>query len=517
MRSYLAILVVAFLAGPSVDGGTYYISSRSGDDTNDGTAVTKPWRTLTRAEKVDLQGNSLLLAGGETFEGRLAIQGHGQSGEQWTHLGSYGNGRAIVLSRKGDGIIMRDVAPLSISNLVVQGEGADGCGVVVENTATNAMLNGVMLSSLDVTGFGQHGVTISGREYGFKKVRVEGCSLHGNKRGGLEIAGKLGWNASHYAHADVEVRDCAAFDNSGDPAFQSSHSGSGIVLYQVDGGLVERCAAWNNGALCPATGGGPVGIWTCASRRVTIQFCESFANKTRRMDGGGFDIDGGSEECVLQCNYSHDNFGPGLMVYTYPYAPFRDHNNTVRFNLSVNDGLGGPEEGRYAGLWVRADAGKMSGLKIYNNTVVTRGRNAAYVFGDRVACSIRNNVFLTETNGVPLIVEWPQSEVKVSRNVFWSNGGPVACQWNGKSYKTTEEFRTARAQVNADDPGFVSNPGLTMPKAPATSPMNNFLPLAGFRASVVKTMELAWLPSDANWDLLGKPIRAPIGAGAIGD
>ncbi len=517
MRKHVGMLVVALLAGSSLDGATFYISSQSGDDMNDGTTVNKPWRTLARADGLDLQGNSLLLAGGETFEGRLTLQGHGQSGEQWTHVGSYGDGRAIILSRKDDGIVARNVAPLSISNLVVRGEQADGFGVLVENTRTNGMLNGVMLSSIEVTGFGNHGVMITGPEYGFKKVRVDGCSLHGNKRGGLEIAGKLGWNASHYAHADVEVKACTAYDNSGDPTYQSNHSGSGIVLYQVDGGLVERCAAWNNGALCPASGGGPVGIWTCASRRVTIQFCESFGNRTKRMDGGGFDIDGGSEECVLQCNYSHDNYGPGLMVYTYPYAPYRDHNNTVRFNLSVNDGLGGPEEARYAGLWVRADAGKMSGLRIYNNTVVTRGRTAAYVFGDRIACSIRNNIFLTETNGVPLLVEWPQSEIKVSRNVFWSSGGPIACMWDGKAYKSTEEFRAARALVYADDLGLVSNPGFVMTKAASNSPMHDFSSLAGFKFNAARTVELAWLPNDARWDLLGKPIRAPIGPGAIAE
>ncbi len=72
---------------------------------------------------------------------------------------------------------------------------------------------------------------------------------------------------------------CEAHDNTGDPDYLKNHSGSGIVLYQVDGGLMEHCRAWNNGALCRSTGGGGVGLWTCASRRVVIQHCESFANR----------------------------------------------------------------------------------------------------------------------------------------------------------------------------------------------------------------------------------------------
>ena len=147
--------------------------------------------------------------------------------------------------------------------------------------------------------------------------------MHDNLRGGMEVAGRLPWDATAYAHADVRVTHCQAFDNTGDPAYFKNHSGSGIVLYQVDGGLMEDCAAWNNGALCRASGGG-VGLWTCASRRVVIQHCESFANRTSGGDGGGFDLDGGSVDCVLQYNYSHDNDGPGLMVYTYPYASHTD-------------------------------------------------------------------------------------------------------------------------------------------------------------------------------------------------
>ena len=125
------------------------------------------------------------------------------------------------------------------------------------------------------------------------------------------MAGRLPWDSPRYAHADVRVSHCHAFDNTGDPDYQKNHSGSGIVLYQVDDGVIEPCVAWNNGALCRSGGGGAVGLWTCASRRVVIQHCESFGNKTSGADGGG------SEDCVLQYNYSHDNDGHGLMVYTY--------------------------------------------------------------------------------------------------------------------------------------------------------------------------------------------------------
>jgi len=59
----------------------------------------------------------------------------------------------------------------------------------------------------------------------------------------MEVAGRLPWDSPNYAHADVRVRHCQAFDNTGDPDYQKNHSGSGIVLYQVDGGAIEHCVA----------------------------------------------------------------------------------------------------------------------------------------------------------------------------------------------------------------------------------------------------------------------------------
>jgi len=75
-------------------------------------------------------------------------------------------------------------------------------------------------------------------------------------------------------------------------------------------------------------------------------------------------IDGGSLDCVLQYKYTHDNDGPGLIVYTYPYASFTVRGSAVRFNISEND----PRKSRnYAGLWLRADGREITGVEVYNS------------------------------------------------------------------------------------------------------------------------------------------------------
>ena len=96
------------------------------------------------------------------------------------------------------------------------------------------------------------------------------------------------------------------------------HSGSGIILGNVDGGTIEWSRAYDNGRL----GNAGVGIWTHDSTRILIQYNESFDNHTSGdADGGGFDLDGGVTHSIMQHNYSHDNDGAGYGLFEYAERP----------------------------------------------------------------------------------------------------------------------------------------------------------------------------------------------------
>ena len=81
-------------------------------------------------------------------------------------------------------------------------------------------------------------------------------------------------------------------------------AGTGYGILDCVGGLVDKCVAWKNGKLCNYASGGPCGIWTAIARRVIIQECESYSNRTSGVDRDGFGLDGGCISCVLQYNYS---------------------------------------------------------------------------------------------------------------------------------------------------------------------------------------------------------------------
>ena len=297
------------------------------------------------------------------------------------------------------------------------------------------------------------------------------------------------------------------------------------MLYQVDGGVIEDCAAWNNGAECRSKSGGGVGLWTCASRRVVIQHCESFANRTSGADGGGFDLDGGCIDCVLQYNYSHDNDGPGLMVYTY--ASHQDRGSVVRFNISENDSR---KSRTYAGLWLRSDGPKMSGVEIYNNTVFIGPwtDQAASVHGHEVEASFRNNIFVATGTPVPLRVTQPHGGLRFEGNLYWREGAPVEIAWGSKAYSSLGEWRDrtgqeiyrgrplglwASPQLSGHAPGLRARAPISLPSLRA------FWPLAASPAlkGGLDLPQVFGLNTGA-WDFSGHrlPFSGPWPLGAIG-
>ena len=460
-------VILLLLLGGCRLAATDYFVRESGEDGARGDSTNTAWRTIERVNRARLQpGDRVLFETAKSFAGNLLLTAEdaGTSNAPVV-IGALGQGRATILAGRGTGITVENAGGMVIENLVVVGAGPTnntGYGIRCDNTLTNAQrLHHLRIQNVETRGFGIFGILVAGNLAGFEHVLIANCVMRENLRGGMEIAGRLPWDASDYAHADVRVTHCQAFDNPGDPAYRKNHSGSGMVLYQVDGGVVEHCAAWNNGALCQHQNGG-VGIWTCASRAVVIQQCESFGNRTGGGDGGGFDLDGGSIGCVLQYNYSHDNDGPGLMVYTYPYASHRDHGNVVRFNVSENDSRKGQ---RYAGLWVRTDGNKMTGLEIYNNTVLIGPwtDQAAWICGRGVEARVRNNIFITKGTALPLRVEEPNDRLRFENNLYWREGGPVQIAWGTQSYSSLNEWRerTGQESVSGEAMGLFTNPVLS--------------------------------------------------------
>jgi hypothetical protein len=525
----MMMMLLLFSSAPHLAAADYFIR-QNGDDAAKGDSTNAAWQTIQRVNRARFQpGDHLRFEAGASFAGNLLLSAEdaGTSNAPVV-IGSFGEGRATILAGQQTGITIENAGGVAIENIIVVGAGRTnntGYGIRCDNRLTNGQRLGYLrIANVEAQGFGIFGILVTGTHAGFEHVFITNCVMHDNLRGGMEVAGRLPWDSTVYAHADVLVSHCQAHDNTGDPTYLKNHSGSGMVLYEVDRGVMEYCAAWNNGTLCRSSGGG-VGLWTCASRRVIIQYCESFDNKTGGADGGGFDIDGGSVDCVLQYNYSHDNDGPGLMVYTYPYASFTDRGSVVRFNISENDSR---KNRYYAGLWVRCDGKEITGVEIYHNTVVIGPwtDQAAHIYVRGVEARLRNNIFVATGSALPLRVEEPEGRVRFENNLYWSEAGGTQIAWGTETYSSVKEWRdrTGQELLAGEPTGLFANPALSN-HAPDVSPSERrglqagraFRPLPGSPALVGGLDLRKKFGLDIGQrDFLGTPLSGALPLGAIG-
>lgn len=454
-------------------GAVYYVST-DGDDAAAGTTPDAAWRSIEKINHYSFEpGSRVVFAGGQTFTGQLRLSRDDVgTPARPIVIGSYGEGRATIDAGDGTGIAVENTAGVRIQQLKVVGSGRAtnrGEGIVFANhMAGDVKLALVEIDQVEVAGFGGHGVLIDGNKgkSGYRDVRITNVTVHDTVLSGITVAGEFSQRSRAYAHQQVYIGAARVYNTSGLPGPTRQHSGSGIVLSDVDGGTIERSVAFNNGWLCESTEGGPVGIWAWDANNVAIQHNESYGNRVAGpKDGGGFDLDGGVTNSVLQYNYAHDNDGAGYLLAQFPYArPFSG--NTVRYNISANDG----RKNSYGALHIW---GPIDNTDIYNNTIyvapATSGRPAGIVFDrDRTtttAIELRNNIVQT-TGGVPLLLlPSEQPGLLLQANAYFASEAPFTIDWLGTRYASYAAWQaaTGQEQLGGRAVGFDVDPQLRDP------------------------------------------------------
>lgn len=437
----------------------YYISA-SGNDANTGTHVSQAWRSIEKVRDFSINpgfkaGDRILFEGGRTFTTAqgLYINLHQTRGlpENPILISSYGTGTAVIKANGAHAI--RLMAPegtatglgFEIKRLKIEGNGvpmpgpSSAVGILVWNYSNNP-LNYLLIEDVEVSGFAGDGIAI-GRELG---------------RGRF---------------SNITIRRVIAQNNTGFNGIRP-HSGSGIVIGGATDALIEHCVAYKNGAKNDNPAAGPVGIWLWDCINSTIQYCESFDNETTVADGGGFDLDGGCQNCTIQYCYSHNNAGAGFLLAQFSganrYGAFK--NNTIRYNISQNDG----RKGNYSGImfWGAGAADVVENNEVYNNTVFVGGNpvngtpSAVRFLGNNMrGQKIRNNIFITDNN-FPIInaPALDTARALFQNNVYWQqNGQPIRIIW-GNTYQSLDAWKSAangqETWLGQNEIGFETNPGL---------------------------------------------------------
>jgi hypothetical protein len=472
-----AIITDAGMCTKPLPGAQYYFSQSGNDVTGDGTQ-SSPWRSISKFNSLDLNpGDSAFFRSGDIFPGSLVLDSNDTGIDATGNLiapitiSSYGGGpldRAIIHSDpNAAGLLAVDNGGIDLKNLEFlnggsyQTNSASGIQFSTDYSATTGLnhLSHIHIDNVASHGFHQSGLAIDAtNDVGYQDVQVSNSQFYDNQFAGLEIGAN---KYTNLVHRDVQIDNVVAHDNQG-LAGCTPHCGHGIILGQVDGAVIQNSAAYSNGLVA---GKGNVGIWTWQSNNVVIQGNTAYGNRSPSgADGGGFDIDGGVTNSIVQYNTSFDNAGAGFLLAEFAYAgPMTQ--NVIRYNLSVNDGAD-----NYGAFTISGSDSidTASSAVIHNNTAVVDHNIAPSSRGTVWFANVYysdldfiNNV-LVALNGSALIDGTTSSDKsKFLSNDYWTDGAPA--QIGGTTYPSISAWSatTQQEMLNGQFEGLQADPNFS--------------------------------------------------------
>jgi hypothetical protein len=415
---------------------TYYVSA-AGNDSNSGLAASAAWKTLDRVNRGNYSaGSTILLAAGQTFVGGITLNDVQGTAQAPVTLSSTGGGVATIVANGGRAITFNNSQGVAVRNLRLVGPGgsAPPDGLMLWTNAPLGMYkNYVCLEGLEVSGF-NNGILLGG---GFADVEIRRCNIHDVISNGIFSHG--GGSPPTWSNKNYLISDNLVYNAVGQN--DTSAKGSGILLAQVDGALVTRNVVHD----CGSGGAASVGIWAYDANQVTLEHNEVYGQKSLGTDGDGFDLDGGVTNSVMQYNYSHDNVGAGYLVWQYAGAS-PNANNTVRYNISVNDSRGGSYYGA-----VSVGGSPLSKVRIYNNLLIATptagaGMSALALWNRDTQLTdilVANNMFYsTGGNSFLLDIGADANPFTIVNNAYFDSSNQYLFWANNINYTSLAAFRT---------------------------------------------------------------------------
>jgi hypothetical protein len=467
------LFLLGLLLASSHAGAVNYYVSPSGRDNASGLAPDRAWKSLARVAKQRFKsGDGVYFQGGGSFDGKLSFDPkNAQSG---LTLGSYGEGRARFYSNNSTAILIHNLGDITIQDLELVGAGIDynqGSGINFYNDLSgDVILKNIRVQRVRASGYREAGVVLGAWKNNSSYENINFNNIIASRNG---KAGILTYAYRPYLLKNVVITYCVAYDNYGIKNYTANHSGSGIVLGGASIGEISYSLAYNNGIDC-YTQAGPVGIWAYDSEYIIIKHNESYNNKTSGgADGDGFDLDQNSRYCVLEFNYSHDNYGAGFLL-CQSLDNLNHTGNIIRYNISQNDAR---RKNLYGGILVY---GKVLNTKIYHNSIYIRPTGISGIYPRAIVIAnwgathldvsnlfIRNNIFITQ-GGVALVeVSSGQptgpTTTLFQRNCYYTSGGAFKIVWKGSVKTSIAGMQAASAsqeKIDGVSVALVCDPGV---------------------------------------------------------
>lgn len=446
---------------------TYYVDN-SGHDTATGFNGS-PWQTLTHASTAAAwaPGVSLLLTGGQTFTGNLAITISGNTkslifvgvnGTSPNYVPAANPATINAVDATNGGLQFVNCGYIWAESLI-----AAGSGVNPSNGSSTGAYQAVLAYSTSSTGNPYNSITYSnctatGALQGFFAAVNPGCDKlnlvtyyqcrgWGNQHIGIQT-GFAGSNTTlgNVAVTNLAVINCKADNNYGALSGAAAYPGAafGIAIQSTNGGTVTGCVADLTGAAGSGYAGsnGSTGIILTACNNVTIsqsEACRTYA--TNGIDGEGFDFEECSN-CTLTRSDAHDNQGPGLYVFGGDTGITWSWNNVYR-NCSVTG----------SGDLSNNSSNGTNTVTMFHNTVWATNAPAA---GLTAEDTCYNNIFQCTKGSTAVLTGSPAALVG---NVYSGNGTTTVAGQTSISALRTAGYE----KIGGTNYGAFGNPVLYAP------------------------------------------------------
>ncbi len=418
---------MAFFAyAAEADKNYYYLDSVNGDDSNSGTDIDSPVKTLSGLKNLDVKpGTHFLFKNGGEYECAATLTCNGTK-DNPVVVSSYGEGKTAILytNEKTEVLRLFDCSYVTVSNLHIKAPNGGGIwidthsqtseGIIIENIYFEDMQN-YKVSFRDDFSNGaasaRAAVMVKGlpakSRYAVNDLTIRNCEVY-NCANGFMLWGS--WNDEQKPWCTEEEID--PIYNEGvlvENCYFHEMDAEAVVVGICNGALITNCRAINccqgeglkeNGEIAYFT----AAMWFWGSENSTIQYCE-IAGQKNVGDGMTVDFDSHSNNCTYQYIYSHDNMR--FMCNNPNYSGQKG--NTVRYCLSVNDNGG-------RSTTAVGECGEHN-FNFYNNTIINCGE---FQFKNLYNAYIANNIIIPK-NGATFAYDVDSSRGNVFENNCYYN------------------------------------------------------------------------------------------------
>ena len=465
----------------------YYISA-SGDDTNNGTSISTPWKTIDKLNQALAKdasggwvapGTKILFKRGDAFYGHLMVNRSGTA-DNLIELSCYGNenDELPIISGSGgtitggdyfEAVTMTNASHVLVTKLWIKNDRTDGSrytsgeytsyGIKLVATKWGGVMSNVTFRDVKVSDV--FGITIPPPSE-FNSLKATGIRMESDENEeGIEVSikdvlvedsyftniGKAGVWCTH--KGDLDTEDGAVNRNQNIVVRNNTFygtGGSGVIMSKTYNGLIENNnfeqTGYSNGIENRLAGRGS-GAWVFSCQNIIAQYNRSYGVKGPN-DSYGMHIDFGNKDIIFQYNYSEESEGGFCEILG------KNINSTYRFNVSVNDGI---RSFHGSTIWVSDFAGTgnkitSDGNYIYNNTIYLDKNYAPDISVVSKNTYIYNNIFRV-TNGIigehVTITIDAGNQLYVSNNLFEGN--------------IHNDFTSLDSNAQSGDPLFVNEGG----------------------------------------------------------